>query len=337
MFYYTVYKTTNKLNGKIYIGVHKTRNLDDGYLGSGSDLIQDIHELGPENFEKEILAFVNTERDMFSLESWLVDDDFIKRADTYNKVKGGSGDGFNYINRNGLSPGFGYINSHPKIKEWRHNWAVKARGSINHPANPQNPSHNSWIRQHSIFFDPVKQSELGKRWWVKYQNRGIAHHCKGRITISDSNGKIKMIKPDELDKNLQDGWVLGNQNLSDLVWVCDGTISKRVKTSQLDTLSEQWKIGRKVVWSSGTKGKVHIHHPKLNLSKFAKQSEIPELLTQGWVKGRSKKHAETTKNRTTGAKWMHDPSTGSNHLVPKTDIEMKLSKGLKLGMSKTKR
>ena len=35
MTYYGIYKITNLLNGKMYIGQHTTTNIDDGYMASG--------------------------------------------------------------------------------------------------------------------------------------------------------------------------------------------------------------------------------------------------------------------------------------------------------------
>ena len=53
--FYIVYKITNQINGKFYIGVHATSDVNDGYMGSGKYLKRAQNKHGIENFTKEIL------------------------------------------------------------------------------------------------------------------------------------------------------------------------------------------------------------------------------------------------------------------------------------------
>jgi group I intron endonuclease len=94
---YTVYKTTNIINNKIYIGIHKTKNLNDGYIGSGTYLKRAIKKYGIQNFKKEILFVFNTPTEMYAKEKEIVNRLFIESENTYNIMEGGSG-GFDYVN-----------------------------------------------------------------------------------------------------------------------------------------------------------------------------------------------------------------------------------------------
>ena len=95
--YYIIYKITNKNNGKIYIGKHKTKNLNDGYMGSGKRLKDAIKHHGIQSFCKEILYQFDNEEEMNSKEAELVSETFIQQETNYNMCIGGNG-GFNYIN-----------------------------------------------------------------------------------------------------------------------------------------------------------------------------------------------------------------------------------------------
>ncbi len=46
---YTIYKITNLINNRFYIGMHRTKNINDYYLGSGKLIIQAIEKYGEEN------------------------------------------------------------------------------------------------------------------------------------------------------------------------------------------------------------------------------------------------------------------------------------------------
>jgi hypothetical protein len=96
--FYTIYKITNKINNKFYIGMHKTDNLDDGYMGSGKLIKYAITKYGAENFSKEILHVFDNEKDMRDKEKELV----VISEQSYNLLEGGKG-GFGYINSKGLN------------------------------------------------------------------------------------------------------------------------------------------------------------------------------------------------------------------------------------------
>lgn len=84
-----IYKTTNTINGKIYIGKSKVN--DPNYLGSGMILKQALEKYGPQVFSKVILEECTEEivdsREIF----WIHELNSCDRNIGYNIAKGGTG------------------------------------------------------------------------------------------------------------------------------------------------------------------------------------------------------------------------------------------------------
>lgn len=88
--HFFIYKITNLINNKIYIGQHVTTNVNDDYMGSGDHIKNAIKKYGIENFKKEIIAECSSFDEMNDLEKELVNQDFVNNPNTYNHAIGGS-------------------------------------------------------------------------------------------------------------------------------------------------------------------------------------------------------------------------------------------------------
>jgi hypothetical protein len=89
--HYTVYKVTNTLNKRYYIGKHQTKDLNDSYYGSGIALQRAIKKHGKAVFKKEILFVYDNEREMNAKERELVSEAVLQDPLSYNMGLGGEG------------------------------------------------------------------------------------------------------------------------------------------------------------------------------------------------------------------------------------------------------
>lgn len=208
--HYTIYKTTNLINGKIYIGKHKTTNLDDMYIGSGKILKHAIKKHGIDNFIKEYLFIFDNEEDMNNKEAELVSEEFIKEDTNYNLKLGGEG-GWDYLNvpsnisqkvSAGLAAQEMYRNN-PKldIKRRKHLKELMIGNTISKEWRKTNPDHRTFLGK--------SHSEETKELMRKSKNVGRDNPQYGMIWIYSLEEKIsKRINKNEV---IPEGWYKGRK------------------------------------------------------------------------------------------------------------------------------
>ena len=214
MFYY-LYQITNRVNGKIYVGVHKTEDMNDGYMGSGKIIKRVIEKYGIDNFEKVILETFEDSKSMYAREKEVVNEEFLLREDTYNLRRGGHG-GFDYINKNNLN-GFSNVDVAVraaiivnKIRTKRLKEKMKDRSfksalyeKVGATKLERTGSKNGWLNKHHSC-KSKNQISIS----MKNKNRGSLNGNFGKCWIN-KEGLAKMIKRDEVDIWINAGWQLG--------------------------------------------------------------------------------------------------------------------------------
>lgn len=86
---YVIYKITNLITKRFYVGKHKTKNIHDYYFSSCPELLHDVKILGKKNFKKEILHVYKKESTMKRREKLIVTEEFCRNPKTYNQRVGG--------------------------------------------------------------------------------------------------------------------------------------------------------------------------------------------------------------------------------------------------------
>lgn len=85
-----IYKTTNLINGKFYIGQDNKNN--EKYFGSGLLITKAIKKYGINNFKKEILEFCSSKKELNEREIfWIEKLNSMNKEIGYNISKGGTG------------------------------------------------------------------------------------------------------------------------------------------------------------------------------------------------------------------------------------------------------
>ena len=258
-FYHIVYKTTNILNGFIYIGIHSTRNLNDGYLGSGNALKRAIKKDGIQNFRREILFIMNSREQILLKEAELVDTVFLRRSDVYNKSPGGLVHLPNkmvcvkdlignrlYVDVNDPRYIFGEL-------KYVHTGMINVKDSQGNTLKVEkdDPRYLSGELKH-IYSGMVNVKDGdGKRYKVsktdpRYISGELIPLMRGTKMLPRKISKLR----EETKQKISDAV---SRSLRNYRWIFNPITGKRTRIKKSDPIPDGWKPGRKMAEDNGVK------------------------------------------------------------------------------------
>ena len=254
-----IYLTTNLINGKKYIGKHKSTAFDIRYKSSGVALNNAIKKYGRENFTTELIESFNSKEELNEAE--------IKYIKKYNAVYDS-----NYYNiANGGEGGdtFSNLSDSDKLKfakhssdSWNNNYAERCKNiSMSLKGKCKSNEHKLNISKGCIekgsnkgvnngMYGKKRSGELAPNFGKHYYNNGVKEYLLYDI---DYENKYK-----------QKGFIKGRL---------------QSRLAQLHKNQSQRLKG-----NTYNKGKIRIH--KDNIEKCIKPEELETYLLEGWSKGR---------------------------------------------------
>ncbi len=210
--YHFIYKTTNLLSGKYYIGMHSTNDLDDGYMGSGKRLRYSINKYGVANHKREVLEFFEDRQQLAAREREIVNLNEIAKEECLNLCVGGDG-------------GRGFTSEEQKLNAKKSKEAQKILRETN----------KEWTEKYSLNISQglKKSYEEGKR-----EKRYVLDWTG----LSHSDDTKKKMSNAHLDKHNGE-----NNSQYGTCWITKENINKKIKKEELKSYLEiGWLKGRKI-------------------------------------------------------------------------------------------
>jgi len=221
MHYYFVYKTINLINGMYYIGKHKTTNINDGYIGSGTYFQCAVKKYGKKNFTREILCFCENDQQLFERERSYVSSDVVKDPLSYNLKIGGDG-------------GWDFCNQSAEIKLARANTIRSQRDKF-----------SIYLKaglKKMIFkrrTDPEYNERISNKISKSLKNHYKKYTCKlkGRKLPQEHIQKIK-------ESHCQINIYGKNNSMYEKIWIFNAELEQNLVWDKKYTIPYGWKIGR---------------------------------------------------------------------------------------------
>ena len=264
-----IYKTTNLVNGKIYIGQKKSKKfLGNKYLGSGKRLWEAIYKYGRDKFQVTLLEEVNEQEQLDDREIyWISKFNSTDKNIGYNLALGGR------VRRDLVGEHNGFYNkkhsteTREKLSSYRKNKIVITKDDcIKYIDSSEMMSYLSlgW---------KVKKKPVLKLT-NEEQSRIRTEKLKGRVVINNGR-EIKRVKEEELSDYLSNDWVKG---------LPQSSIEKIKKTKKeyFDKVGRPSKVRYIRIKNTSTDEIISIDFNKLN-----------EYLKMGWIRYYHPMSAET--------------------------------------------
>ena len=262
--YHFIYKTTDTRNGNFYIGMHSTENLKDGYVGSGTRLKHLIYKHGKEIFNMEILEFLPNRESLKKREIEIVNSDLLLEEKCMNLKPGGYG-GFNNKEHMMKVSKAGNKEFLEKMQddEYKKKFSKKLSDA--------NKKQFLDGRREKIYFynwsGKTHSQETKKKLSETRKGTGVGENNSvyGRKWMN-KGGENKMVKPEEFEFHLLDGWLFG-------IFI-DEKNKSQLKESfeKIRHLSGPSCVGRKWINKNG-------------INKRAVKEDLNKYLNDGWVLG----------------------------------------------------